>query len=175
MPNIKTLRQALFVAKNDEEFFEIGAFQEFVMSKIEEIYSEYLGKEFSGTIKIDNKLKNWDVFINMCEFIKSNPSDFSIERLAKDFSLSSRTVLNIFKKFSGVSPSQFIMAYRICLARTHLLNERRFEDPVTRAAVEADFFHLGRFSHYYYSFFGENPSDTVFRLQKEREFIGNGK
>ena len=175
MPNIEALRQVVFVAENDEEFFEIGAFKEFVMSKIEGIYSEYLGKEFSGTITINNKLKNWNVFINMCEVIKSNPSDVSVESLAKDFSLSSRTVLNIFKKFSGVSPSQFIMAYRICLARTHLLNERRFEDPVTRAAVEVDFFHLGRFSHYYYSFFGEKPSDTVLRLQKELRFIENGK
>ena len=145
------------------------------MSKIEEIYSVYLDKDFFENTKIDHKLKNWDVFINMVEVIKSNPSDFNMESLANDFSILSRTVLNIFKKFSGVSPSQFIMAYRICRARTHLLNERRFDDPVTRAAVEADFFHLGRFSHYYYSFFGENPSDTVFRLQKEMRFIGNGK
>ena len=174
-PNIKALRQAIFVAEKDEGFFEIGAFQEFVMSKIEGIYSDYLGKDYSENIEIDNRFKNWDIFINMVEVIKSNPSYFNIESLAKDFSISSRTVLNIFKKFSGISPSQFIMAYRICLARTHLLNERRFEDPVTRAAVEAEFFHLGRFSHYYYSFFGENPSDTVFRLQKERKFIGNGK
>ena len=174
-PNIKALRQAVFVAEKDEGFFEIGAFQEFVMSNIEGIYSKYLDKDYSENIELDDKVKNWDVFINMVEVIKSNSSDFNIEILAKDFSISSRTVLNIFKKFSGVSPSQFIMAYRICLARTHLLNERRFEDPVTRAAVEADFFHLGRFSQYYHSFFGENPSETVFRVQKERRFKGNGK
>lgn len=174
-PHIRSLRQTLLVAMWDEEFFGMGDFKEFTMSNIEKIYSVYLDKDLLETTIIDHKLKNWDIFINMVDFIKSNPSDFNIEALAKEFSMSSRNVLNIFRKFSGVSPSQFTMAYRICLARTHLLNERRFDDPVTRAALEADFFHLGRFSHYYYSFFGEKPSDTVFRLQKEMRFIGNGK
>ena len=174
-PNVRSIRQALLVAMSANEIFGMGDFKEFTMSNIEKIYSVYLDKDFSETTKIDYKLKNWDMFIQMVDFIKSNPIGCNIEILAKEFSISSRTVLNIFKKFSGISPSQFTMAYRICLARTHLLNERRFDDPVTRAAVEADFFHLGRFSHYYYSFFGEKPSDTVFRLQKEMRFIGNGK
>ena len=114
--------------------------------------------------------KNWSLFKEIVQNISNeehgdynNVNDISIK-----FNIDQRNLFNIFKKYIGISPSQYILAYKLCAAQSSLYRERHFDDPVTRAAVDADIFHLGRFSQYYKSFFGHLPSEAVRRAREER-------
>ncbi len=88
----------------------------------------------------------------------SNES-FGVLDMCESLRISRRTLQYSFESIIGMSPLKYIRAVRLNLAR-HLI-KCSSEDKVQNAALDAGFNHLGRFSKYYYDFFGELPSHTV--------------
>ena len=55
---------------------------------------------------------------------------------------------------------QFMKAQRLEKVHADLLQATP-DDTITKIAMQWGFFHLGRFSNYYFKRFGELPSDTI--------------
>jgi AraC-like DNA-binding protein len=75
-----------------------------------------------------------------------------------------RTLFQHFRAFKGVSPMRYLRNARLWAARETLQRGAPGET-VTSVASRLGFAHMGRFSHYYRTAFGERPSDTLARAR----------
>lgn len=91
----------------------------------------------------------------------------SIERLALDLGVSTKTLERKFLTNLGVSPKQATMSYRLFRARRSLLQDFSIEF-VHKAAEQAGFKEMARFARSYRLAFGELPSETLARRDKSR-------
>jgi len=87
----------------------------------------------------------------------------TVAGLAGALGVSTRTLQLAFLDVCGVSPLRYMHLRRLRAARRALLEAAPARGRVKRAAYEAGFTELGRFSSEYRNFFGEFPSDTLRR------------
>lgn len=83
-----------------------------------------------------------------------------VDTLAQVASASVRALENAFRRYRGCTPMEAVTHRRLIHARQAL----QFGVPgttVTSAAIDAGFFHLGRFAARYRDAFGEPPSSTL--------------
>lgn len=90
---------------------------------------------------------------------------WSLQGLASELGLSSRTLNRVIRRESGVSPMALLRQARLAEARA-LLEAPRPWTNVTRVAFDCGFNHLGRFSVEYARRFGESPSETLRRARR---------
>lgn len=83
--------------------------------------------------------------------------------LASMIGVSDRWVRAAFRRVYGVSSAAFFRARAIDGARRDLLAASPRSTSVTEVAMRWGFWHLGRFSSTYRSYFGELPSQTLYR------------
>jgi AraC family ethanolamine operon transcriptional activator len=108
-------------------------------------------------------------YVRICrladEFIASNsqrlPSSADVATAA---GVTIRTLHNAMIAVHGVSLRKFMVLNRLWAARAALSNGRRTER-VKTVAFDHGFWHLGRFSRTYQTFFGESPSETIARAK----------
>ena len=81
-----------------------------------------------------------------------------VERLV---GISGRTLRHAFEVEFGVSPKQYVMAFRLNKVRSRLLNRDHLGEPITDIANEWGFWHMGQFARDYRRMFGELPSQTI--------------
>lgn len=86
-----------------------------------------------------------------------------IQDLCKVSGLSERGVENLFKDLIGVNPMAYLRRQRLAHAHRFLLSASPCSGKVKEAALNAGFWHMGRFAHYYASMFGEMPAQTLAR------------
>ncbi len=86
-----------------------------------------------------------------------------ISNLCRQLKCSRRKMEYLFRELTGTSPTRFIKAIRLHKARSSLLSMDAGEGRVKTAALEAGFWHFGRFSNDYQALFGERPIDTLRR------------
>lgn len=84
--------------------------------------------------------------------------------LAATIGVSDRWVRAAFQRVYGVSAAAFFKARAIDGAHRELVASRPESTSVTDVAMRWGFWHLGRFSSTYRSYFGELPSETLHRL-----------
>ena len=87
----------------------------------------------------------------------------SIDEIAEGAKISSRMLHNLTTRFYGLSPYAFLKIRRLIAARRNLLTARG-KGLVKRCAIDAGYWHLGRFSKDYRDYFGESPSATLRRF-----------
>jgi AraC-like DNA-binding protein len=139
--------------------------EEIAISFIEKILSINIFNEgqYLETFKCED---NWKLFKDIIDSVSIYRECVSINDIANMHNIQQRSLYNLFKKYIGISPSQYLLAYKLCAAQSSLVRERCLDDPVTRAAVNSEFYHLGRFSQYYKNHFGHLPSETVNRVHE---------
>jgi AraC family ethanolamine operon transcriptional activator len=77
--------------------------------------------------------------------------------------VSERTLQYAFGDVYGMSPHTYLKSLRLAAARRLLLRSPDERGAVKRAALDAGFRQLGRFSVEYRQFFAESPSETLAR------------
>lgn len=87
----------------------------------------------------------------------------SVEDLSSAAGLSERGVENLFSDLLGVNPVVYLRHQRLHNAHRFLVDSAPCCGKVKEAALNAGFWHMGRFSHYYHSVFGESPNQTLAR------------
>jgi len=92
---------------------------------------------------------------------------WSLQGLASELGLSSRTLNRVIRRETGVSPMALLRQARLAQARAELELPRP-GTTVTRVAFDCGFNHLGRFSVDYARRFGESPSETLRRARRQR-------
>ncbi len=85
----------------------------------------------------------------------------SIEKIAKKFKLSERTLRNYFQDELSTSPKQYLTALRLTKIRDELKVLNTEKGMVEKTARRFGFHHMGQFSKAYKDFFGELPSETL--------------
>jgi AraC-like DNA-binding protein len=80
--------------------------------------------------------------------------------------VSSRTIHDGFRRFRHTTPMAYLKDHRLTLARTQLQNGPG--ERVTEIALDCGFNHLSKFSLEYQQRFGERPSETLNRRDRER-------
>lgn len=92
---------------------------------------------------------------------RSGTNPVHISQLATVLRVHRRSLHRAFDEVLGISPTRYLRHRRLCEAR--ILLRARTDPDVTVADVAflQGFSDFGRFSRYYRSLFGENPSDTL--------------
>jgi len=85
----------------------------------------------------------------------------SIEKIAKKFKLSERTLRNYFQDELNASPKQYLTALRLTKIRDELKVSTVEKGLVEKTARRFGYNHMGQFSKAYKDFFGELPSQTL--------------
>ena len=99
------------------------------------------------------------------EFMRASYPDITtMSDVASACGVSSRTLEAAFRSVWSVRPHRVLVMIRLEAVR-RALTDPDVEDPVTRVAFEAGFWHLGRFSKLYRERYGENPSETLRRVR----------
>lgn len=89
--------------------------------------------------------------------------DVTLADLCEASGVSERRVRHAFYECYGMSPTAYLRVVALHRVRDALLDGPPVRDPVTRAASEFGFWHLGRFAAQYRALFGEPPAMTVER------------
>jgi len=86
-----------------------------------------------------------------------------ISELSSHLRVSRRSLHRAFDDVLGVAPTTYLRHKRLCRARATLNESAEPVATVAEVAFQLGFSDPGRFSGYYRSLFGENPSDTLRR------------
>jgi transcriptional regulator GlxA family with amidase domain len=86
-----------------------------------------------------------------------------IAELCRKTGIKRRTLLRAFQSIRGTTPSRYLRAVRLDLARQAFLVPAPGCKSVTEIATRFGFRELGRFSVEYRATFGESPSETIRR------------
>jgi AraC family transcriptional regulator, ethanolamine operon transcriptional activator len=108
-------------------------------------------------------------YVQICsladEFIRSNSRHFpDSTEVAAAAGTTVRTLHNAMIAVHGMSLRRFIVLNRLWAARA-ALSDGKTTKRVKAVAFDHGFWHLGRFSRTYQTFFGESPSDTIARAK----------
>jgi AraC family ethanolamine operon transcriptional activator len=96
--------------------------------------------------------------------IRENIGQFiGIAELCRIAGVERRTLARAFQEVHGTTPTRYLRAARLSLAREALLVPGAECKTVTEIATRYGFRELGRFATEYRAAFGENPSETMRR------------
>lgn len=97
--------------------------------------------------------------IEACE---TNPDEpLTVTDMARVAGVSIRSLQDGFKKYVGMSPTDYLRDVRLRRVREDLLSEHALHISISEIAFSWGFTHLGRFAKSYQERFGELPSETV--------------
>lgn len=94
-------------------------------------------------------------------FADGSTSRLSLADLCVAADCSSTTLHKAFSEYCGMSPIRYFKHRRLSVARNTLIQAKPSRSAVKRAAIDAGFTELGRFSVEYRELFGENPRATL--------------
>jgi transcriptional regulator GlxA family with amidase domain len=96
--------------------------------------------------------------------IRENLGQFiGVAELCRIVGVERRTLARAFQEIHGTTPSRYLRATRLNLAREALLVPGAECKTVTEIATRFGFRELGRFAAAYRAVFGESPSETMRR------------
>jgi AraC-like DNA-binding protein len=101
------------------------------------------------------------------EFAESFPNRLlRIPDVCRHVGTSERNLRYAFEDLAGISPAAYLKAHRLSRVHSALLNTDPSKILVKTIAYEHRFWHLGQFSRDYRLVFGERPSETLARHER---------
>ncbi|CAB4719557.1 unannotated protein [freshwater metagenome] len=101
------------------------------------------------------------IAIQACEASPQEP--LTVTDMARVAGVSIRSLQDGFKRYVGMSPTEYLRDVRLNRVREDLLSERAQSTSIADIAFSWGFTHLGRFAKTYHDRFGELPSETLRR------------
>jgi len=95
------------------------------------------------------------------KLFKHMDGKMTIASLAKEYTISSKSLQNAFRSLFDLTPNQFTRLLKLNLVHHELIHLNSTDTSVMKIAQKWGFAHMGRFSKYYTELFGENPSITL--------------
>ena len=95
------------------------------------------------------------------KLFKHMDGQITIASLAKDYTISTKSLQNAFRSLFDLTPNQFMRLLKLNLVHHELIYCNASDISVLRVAQKWGFTHMGRFSKYYTDLFGEYPSITL--------------
>ena len=95
---------------------------------------------------------------------EANPEEpLTVTDMARIAGVSIRSLQDGFKKYVGMSPTDYLRNVRLTRVREELISNHIFNSSISEIAFSWGFTHLGRFAKMYHERFGELPSETIRR------------
>lgn len=91
----------------------------------------------------------------------------SISDFCEAVGASHRTLARALRMIRGTTPNRYLHELRLAAARKALLGADPASESVTQVAMRLGFRELGRFAAEYRTAFGESPSETLRRSDKQ--------
>lgn len=105
-------------------------------------------------------------FERLVQYIEDNiRSDLSVEKLAAQARVSTRSIYNLFDKHARTTPKHFIRQRKLQAVHRAMLDPNYQFANITALALEYGFTHLGRFAEIYRETFGMLPSEALRRRE----------
>ena len=128
----------------------------------EEIWAVLMKLLEEQTPIIPKLTKGEEIAFDICEQINDRmDGNITIDIFSRQHQVSRQTLRKSFKSLFGFPPKKFFRQLKL----NHAQHDLKFADPqnetVTRIAHRLGFMHMGRFSEYYTTLFGESPSQTL--------------
>ncbi len=146
---------------NSLTFSPVGksAFDEFLLSLLLQHHPHNYSDEMSGFVPVlmPGLVRKAERFM-----VDNAENPITVSDVASYLGVSMRSLQTGFRKWRNATPSGFLRQVRLQRVRDALLRADD-ESNVTTVALRFGFAHLGRFSAYYRSTFGEAPSVTYRR------------
>ncbi|WP_277052786.1 AraC family transcriptional regulator [Zestomonas thermotolerans] len=138
------------------------------LPKVQEHFAQILGSKLLTLLKTNvcrERLSSQAAsFERILEYIEANlKQDISPESLARQASMSLRSLYGLFERRLGTTPKHYIRQKKLERIRVCLSDPSCPVRNVTELALDYGFLHLGRFAESYRLQFGELPSDTLKR------------
>ena len=89
--------------------------------------------------------------------------DISIEALCKELNVSQRNAYLTFQKHYSMTPKQYLLGVRLGKIRSALEAADPKHTKIEHIAIQNGFYHMSHFTKLYKSFFGELPSQTLWK------------
>lgn len=99
--------------------------------------------------------------IQACEASPEEP--LTVTDMARIAGVSIRSLQDGFKKYVGMSPTDYLRNVRLTRVREELISNRSLNSSISDIAFSWGFTHMGRFAKMYHERFGELPSETIRR------------
>ena len=87
----------------------------------------------------------------------------SLKDLYMETQVSDRTIQNLFREFTGLSPKSYISGKKLYKVHRQLWHAKGSEQSITEIIANSGFWHMGQFAADYSKLFGELPSETIRR------------
>lgn len=144
----KILKDAMFGKEYSNDMDEAYS----LLSAFYSIIAVHTGTAAKTAISLKQTAKSIAMYIE-----KSYSREIKITKLAADFNISRSYLYNIFRQTFGVSPQEYLMAYRIEKAK-QLLTDRRQSLSVKEVAFSAGFDNPLYFSRIFHKRTGMTPT-----------------
>ncbi|OAF17782.1 helix-turn-helix domain-containing protein [Bradyrhizobium neotropicale] len=92
---------------------------------------------------------------------ETGPRPVHVSEICSTLRVSRRTLHRAFQEVFGIGPVTFLRYKRLCAIHSILRDSAPGSTTVAAVAMQQGFYELGRFSHYYFTMFGEHPSQTL--------------
>jgi AraC family transcriptional regulator, ethanolamine operon transcriptional activator len=122
-------------------------------------------KSKNSTQKVSNKSR-LQLLSNVEKIMLGNLTEnFTIQEIIEKVETSERTLLYAFKKRFGIGAKAYLKILKLNTVY-HVLRQGITESSIAKIARESGFWHLGQFSKDYKNFYGELPTETLFKNSK---------
>lgn len=102
--------------------------------------------------------KKFEVLNRVDQFLDANTQQrFQVADLAKAAFVSERTLVRVLRSEFDVTPSEYILSYRLNQARRRLIGPVSAGDSIAQIAMDSGFSHFSRFSGSFREHFGMSP------------------
>lgn len=108
-------------------------------------------------------------FERIAQYVEENlKRDISVEELAKQARMSTRSLYLLFEKHAKTTPKNFIRQKKLEAVYHSLMDPACHIANITALALDYGFTHLGRFSESYREAFGMRPSESLRQRQSSQ-------
>jgi AraC family ethanolamine operon transcriptional activator len=92
---------------------------------------------------------------------EAGPRPVHVSEICAALTISRRTLHRAFQEVFGLGPVTFLRHKRLCTIHSILRDSAPRSTTIGAVAMQQGFYELGRFSKYYFTLFGEHPSQTL--------------
>lgn len=156
-----TLAEIQTIARQHPMLFDRPVWRRNVEAALRETYARAFLSETDTTAADRAPLRASYIVRKVDTYLEtSDELSLTVSDLCRTLGIHRRTMERAFADMIGIGPKSYLQLRALTKVRDALLDPQQLAAPITSLAMQFGFWHLGRFSHFYRSLFGEAPSET---------------